>query len=471
MAEDATFLKIAVRKGLIDESEAKSYLRAFQVIRGQSAKRRDIADWLIHRGVLTEEACKLIRQQLSGSSKQPVVVFSMDSASRVRPREFAPPPPALDELDLTPVVDSGLAGSLKLSPLDSGFGGKFKSFGEYKIKHEIARGGMGAVYKVSHKEFGDNLALKVLLSKGQSNERQKRRFLREVETIQRIEHPGIVSIIDAGNVDGVDYLTMEFIDGRPFDELLKAKKLKLRDCLKIIRDMAIALDYAHKEGVIHRDLKPANVLIRKKGKKPVITDFGLAKDLLDSTVLSRTGTVIGTPRYLSPEQVMAEHEKIGPTTDIYALGVVLYECLTGIRPFDADSVESLYQKIEDEPPVHPCEVDPEVPKDLANIALKAMHKKQKRRYQRGKEMARDLEIYLKTGSVKVRRGKDSASTRFQEMVSGAKSEAKQNTLVWVLAAIFVALFLFIAVFFTVRSQSTSGGFDHTTLPDKLDKDN
>lgn len=396
MKEEVGFLKLLVKKGLIDEDEAKSYYRAFQLVR-QHGQSQSLPAWLVKRGLITEDQCRLLTAQFRAATRgvkaiNVPMVLPVDSNTG-NDKDSSDDPNA-----------QSLAETLKASPLDSrrkASRAKGMRFGKYRVRREIARGGMGAVYEVSHPKYGETLALKVLLSRSRANERQRKRFLREVETIQRLDHPGIIQVIDAGEIDNIGYLTMEYVEGKPMDEVLAEENLSRDELVRIVRDLALALDHAHQFGVIHRDLKPANVLIRSQSPTPVLTDFGLAKDLLDSSVLSRTGTVIGTPRYLSPEQVMAEHERIDPTTDIYALGVMLYEILTGVRPFDADSVESLYQKIESEPPAHPVDIHDDVPIGLAEICLKALSKRQCDRYQSGEDMAKDIDCYYEHGTVRV----------------------------------------------------------------------
>jgi serine/threonine protein kinase len=431
MSEEVHFLKLLVAKGLIDDDEAKSYFRAFQVVR-QHNQSRSLPEWLVKRGLISEDQSRLlVSQHRVQSQRGGMLVLPVESRSET------------EDSDDNDIHDQSLIACLKASPLDSrrkASRAKGMRFGKYRVKREIARGGMGAVYEVSHPEFGETLALKVLLSKGRNNERQQRRFSREIETIQRLDHPGVIHIIDAGDIDGIGYLTMEYIDGKPMDEVLADEELTRDQLVRIVRDLGVALDHAHQFGVIHRDLKPANVLIRKESNSPVVTDFGLAKDLLDSSVLSRTGTVIGTPRYLSPEQVMAEHEKIDPTTDIYALGVILYEILTGIRPFDADSVESLYQKIESEAPAHPLDLETDTPIALAEICLKALSKRQIDRYQSGVDMAADIDSFFECGEVDVQR----AGANFELRTIIAKiSKAVNNVPVPILTGVLGALLVFL----------------------------
>ena len=507
MDSDTRFLKKAIEHGIITKDEAESYHRAYEVVRrhGQS---KDLPEWLVSRGLITKAQRNAVKTAMGPppTRRKNTMVLQEDPASDripiAAPLPPPPPPPpgptiapritpqdvpkvgdedapvglfksddemlfkSDDEVELgddtapfddseddsgaTPTPDISLADCLKASPFTSrnkqASRPRGMRFGPYKVLREIARGGMGAVYEVKHDKLGGPFALKVLLSRNRATERQRRRFMREVETARRINHPGIVRIIDAGTTDGIDYLTMEFLRGRPLDDVLRDDDPPSeRRLAEIIRDLARALNRAHDEGVIHRDLKPANIIIRDDNGKPVVTDFGLAKDLLDDTVLSRSGTVIGTPRYLSPEQVMALHDKIGPTTDIYALGVILYEGLVGDRPFDADSVETLYQMIEDDPPIPPRDIDAKVSAELEFVCLKAMEKEQSDRYACGEDMAADLDSWLQTGRLLSEHGPEAEWQRKLRALKRTLTGPFADRVVLVLFVVFFLLFVALAV--------------------------
>ncbi len=268
-----------------------------------------------------------------------------------------------------------------------------KIFGQYEVIEEIASGGMGTVYKVRHTELDRILALKVLHEEEESPEKIKR-FLREADAAGRLKHPNIVGIYEVGVIDDRHFFTMDYIDGVPLSVLIKeSKNIELEDFLNITVELCRAVDYAHSHGIIHRDLKPANIIIDLKGH-PQITDFGLAKVLDTQTRLTKSDTIIGTPFYMAPEQTRGENDRINVATDIWALGVMLYEMTTKKLPFTGRSSIELYHKINHSEPVSPKKVIPTVPREIDYITLKAMSKEMEDRYKSANQMADDLEKYL-----------------------------------------------------------------------------
>ncbi len=268
-----------------------------------------------------------------------------------------------------------------------------KNFGKYEILEEIASGGMGTVYKARHLELDQIVALKVLHEEEETPDRIKR-FQREADAGGRLKHPNIVGIYDVGAVEDRHYFSMDFIDGVPLSDLIReSKNIDLEDFLNIAVELIRAVDYAHKQGIIHRDIKPANILIDLEGH-PQITDFGLAKIMDTHTRLTKSDTIIGTPFYMSPEQTRGENEQIGPQTDIWALGVVLYEMVTKKLPFLGKSSIELYHKINHDEPVPPHKIIDHIPKEIEYIIAKAMSKEVEDRYESAELMADDLEKYL-----------------------------------------------------------------------------
>ena len=221
------------------------------------------------------------------------------------------------------------------------------TFGKYLLLEEIARGGMGVVYKAKQKDVKRIVALKVMKHIDSFDRKKLARFQHEIATAGKLNHPNIVAIYDAGEINNTYYFTMEFIKGKTLLEVIEAKKISTNASLRIIEKIARAVHYAHQEKIIHRDLKPANIILDSK-YEPHITDFGLAKDTTSDKRLTQTGQAIGTPFYMSPEQV--EAKQVGSETDIYSLGVMLYQALTGKLPFSADSLVELYSKILTEVP-------------------------------------------------------------------------------------------------------------------------
>ena len=266
-------------------------------------------------------------------------------------------------------------------------------FGQYQIIEEIASGGMGTVYRARHRDLGRIVALKVLHEEEQTPDRIKR-FRREAEAAGRLKHPNIVGIYEVGAVDGRHFFAMDCIDGIPMSTLIKGRKhVELEDYLNIAAELSHAVHYAHEQGVIHRDLKPANVIIDMEGH-PQITDFGLAKILDTHSRLTKSDTIIGTPFYMAPEQTRGENDRIGAQTDIWALGVVLYEMLTKKLPFIGRSSIELYHKINHAEPIPPRKITPSLPREVEYITMKALAKEPEERYSSAESMAEDIEKYL-----------------------------------------------------------------------------
>ena len=266
------------------------------------------------------------------------------------------------------------------------------NFGNYILVEEIARGGMGVVYKARQKGIDRLVALKVMRQLDAVANEQIARFQREIATVGKLSHPNIVAIYDAGSIGATHYFTMEYIAGETFTDTIKRQKGKTRQLVEIIEKVARAIHHAHSHNIIHRDLKPANILIDANGE-PHVTDFGLAKDMSRNTRLTQTGATLGTPYYMAPEQIESQSDLIGPATDIYALGVILYEALSGKLPFVADSLGQLYAKILSEPPTPLRKHAASVPSALEWITLKAMAREIRWRYSSAKAMADDLKRF------------------------------------------------------------------------------
>ena len=265
------------------------------------------------------------------------------------------------------------------------------NFGSYEIICEVARGGMGIVYKAKQRPLNRIVALKVLLSGGAASEIEIQRFRREAESAGALQHPNIVSIYEIGENDGYHYFTMDFVAGDTLQELIK-KKARRKKLLQTMEKVARALDHAHQREVVHRDIKPSNIIVSPEWE-PKITDFGLAKKLDANTVLTENGATLGTPFYMAPEQTLGSKD-VDHRVDIYAMGVILYEILTNRLPFTAGTLVDLYHKIVEEDPIPPTKLSHKVDKELEIICLKAMEKDPKRRYQKANEFADDMKRYL-----------------------------------------------------------------------------
>jgi serine/threonine protein kinase len=267
-----------------------------------------------------------------------------------------------------------------------------EKFGEYELISEVARGGMGVVYRARHVALGRIVALKMILAGRLADQEDVDRFHREAEAAARLQHPNIVAIFDVGAVDGQHYFTMEFIEGTSLAKRVSTSPLPSRVAAEYVRKIARAMHHAHKQGIIHRDLKPSNVLLDAEDE-PHITDFGLAKRISGDRGKTRTGTVLGTPSYMAPEQAQGRRD-IGPAADIYSLGAILYELVTGRPPFAAETpLDTALQVLHNEP-VPPRLLNPGIDHDLETICLKCLQKDPLARYATAEAMAQDLQRYL-----------------------------------------------------------------------------
>ncbi|WP_372366971.1 serine/threonine-protein kinase [Candidatus Uabimicrobium sp. HlEnr_7] len=276
-----------------------------------------------------------------------------------------------------------------------------KHFGSYDIISEIARGGMGVVYKAWDDRLKRTVALKVLRQWECPSVEETQRFLREARLAASLQHPNIVNIYDADAINGVNYFTMDYVEGEPLSLYLKEKQLTYSENLRIIHDIALALEYAHSKNVIHRDVKPGNIMIDKNGT-PQLTDFGLAKALnADSVFITQSGKTMGTPAYMSPEQACGK-DTIDARSDIYSLGAILYEMITGQPPFSGESFGLVIADVISKEPKKPSRINPYLPPDIEIISLKAMSKELEHRYSSAKEMADDINRYLFGESIKAK---------------------------------------------------------------------
>ena len=259
----------------------------------------------------------------------------------------------------------------------------------HEVEAVLGRGGMGVVYKARHLRLNRPVAVKMMLAGGYAGRSGLLRFLREAEALAGLRHPNIVQVHEVGDLDGLPYFTMEYVEGGSLGQSLAGTPQPARQASALVETLAGAVHAAHQGGIVHRDLKPANVLLTANGT-PKITDFGLARRMDGEHDLTWTGTPIGTPSYMAPEQADGMSRPIGPAVDIYALGAILYELLTGRPPLRAaTAAETMLQVISQEP-VPPSRLNPNVPRDLETICLKCLHKDPQRRYATAAALAEDL---------------------------------------------------------------------------------
>jgi hypothetical protein len=262
----------------------------------------------------------------------------------------------------------------------------------YEIMDELGRGGMAVVYRAVQLSLQRPVALKMILSGAQASAAEVARFRIEAEAVARVRHPHIVQIFEVGAYERWPYLALELLEGGSLAALLKTTTFAPRAAAALVEKLARAVDAAHQQDIVHRDLKPGNVLLTKEGE-PKIGDFGLAKRLDSDAALTRSGALIGTPSYMAPEQAEGRG-RVGPPADIYALGAILYELLTGRPPFlGENSVDVIHRVLSDEP-IAPRKLVAGVPRDLETICLKCLEKDPRRRYATADALADDLRSFL-----------------------------------------------------------------------------
>jgi predicted Ser/Thr protein kinase len=259
----------------------------------------------------------------------------------------------------------------------------------HEMQEVLGHGGMGIVYRARQKALGRVVAVKMML--GALGPDESKRFRAEAKALATLQHPHVVQVFEAGEADGRLYLVMEHVPGGSLAQQLLGVPLHWRRAAELVAVLASAVQHAHERGVVHRDLKPANVLLADDGT-PKIADFGLAKLLGADSGQTRTGAVVGTPSYMAPEQ--AEGKEVGTAADVYALGAILYECLTGRPPFQSDSAIQTLQQVCGQDPVPPARLNPNVPADLETVCLKCLEKEPANRYASASELADDLRRVL-----------------------------------------------------------------------------
>jgi serine/threonine protein kinase len=288
-----------------------------------------------------------------------------------------------------------------------------------EVLEELGRGGMGIVYKARQERPARLVALKVILAGSEAEPERRARFLAEADATARLQHPGIVQVYEAGEHAGLPYLALEYVAGGTLADRLRAGPLPPLEAAGLLEAVARAIAHAHRHGVVHRDLKPGNVLLAEgrdappdggaagekgkppaAGRSPKVTDFGLAK--LERTDLTATGAILGTPSYMAPEQAGGAPREVGPPADVYALGAILYECLTGRPPFQGVNVLETLVQVRGQEPVPVRQLQAGVPRDLETITLKCLQKEPHRRYASADELADDLARLLAGRPVRAR---------------------------------------------------------------------
>ena len=305
-------------------------------------------------------------------------------------------PPAPDR----PLSAGTVFGETESAPVATGVG-EARMFGDYELLEEIARGGMGVVYRARQRSLDRLVAVKMLLFGPHASADLIRRFKTEAVAAGALHHPNIVAVHEVGLRDGRHYIVMDYVDGPNLAQLVKDRPPPARQAARYLRTIAEAVHHAHEHGVLHRDLKPSNVLMDARDQ-PRVTDFGLARRLDTDLSLTVSGQVLGSPNFMPPEQVTGAGAKVGRRSDVYGLGATLYHLLTGRPPFQGESLQATLHQVLTAEPVSPRLLNPGVPRDLETICLKCLDKEPARRYATAQELADELGRFLRDEPIQAR---------------------------------------------------------------------
>jgi serine/threonine-protein kinase len=272
----------------------------------------------------------------------------------------------------------------------------------YEVEVELGHGGMGIVFRARHLRLNRLVAVKMMLAGAYAGPLERERFRCEALAVAALRHPNIVQVHDVGEHEGRLYFTMEYVAGGSLAHKLAGQPQAARRAAELVATLAGAVQCAHVNGIIHRDLKPSNILL-ELDDTPKITDFGLARRVAGGAELTVSGARVGTPSYMAPEQAQGKSSAIGPAVDIYALGAILYEILTGRPPFRAETATETQRQVIEEEPAAPSRLNAKVPRDLETICLKCLHKAPARRYASAADLAADLGRFLEGKPIRARR--------------------------------------------------------------------
>ncbi len=275
-------------------------------------------------------------------------------------------------------------------------------FGDYELLEQIGRGGQGVVFRAHQKSLNRIVALKVIGLGRWATEAHLKRFRLEAEAAARLEHPGIVPIYEVGERDDSCYFSMRFVEGGQLDAILKRESMPIRQAAELIAKIARTVHYAHEHRILHRDIKPGNILLDAKGE-PHLTDFGLARLVESESSVTHTLEVLGTPSYMAPEQAVGNNAAVSSVTDVYGLGAVFYQLLTGQPPFAGGTTYETIKLLLDTEPRPLRLLNPKIDRDLSTICLKCLEKDPQRRYSSALALAEDLDRWLKQEPIQARR--------------------------------------------------------------------
>jgi serine/threonine protein kinase len=273
--------------------------------------------------------------------------------------------------------------------------------GDYELLEEIGRGAQGVVFRARQKSLNRTVALKVISLGQWASKAHLKRFRREAEAAASLDHPSIVPIYEVGERDGSCYFSMKFVEGGQLDEVVRRTPMSIRQAVELIAKVARTVHHAHEHGILHRDIKPGNILLDAKGD-PHLTDFGLARLVESESSVTQTLDVLGTPSYMAPEQAVGNNAAVSSATDVYGLGAVLYQLLTGHPPFAGGTTYETIKLLEDTEPRPPRLLNPKVDRDLSTICLKCLEKDPKQRYSSALALVEDLEHWLNHEPIQAR---------------------------------------------------------------------
>src|SRR5881394_3128410 len=274
--------------------------------------------------------------------------------------------------------------------------------GDYELLEEVGRGGQGVVFRARQKSLNRIVALKVISLGQWASKVHLQRFRLEAEAAARLEHPGIVPIHEVGERDASCYFSMKFVEGGQLDEVARREPIPIRRAVELIAKVARTVHYAHEHGILHRDIKPGNILLDQKGE-PHLTDFGLARLVESESSVTHTLDVLGTPSYMAPEQAVGNNAAVSSVTDVYGLGAVLYQLLTGHPPFAGGATYETIKLVLETEPRQPRVLNPKIDRDLSTICLKCLEKDPQRRYSSALALAEDLEHWLRHEPIRAHR--------------------------------------------------------------------
>jgi TolB-like protein len=306
-----------------------------------------------------------------------------------------------------------------------------RDFGDYELLEEIGRGGQGVVFRAWQRSLGRTVALKIIGAGQWATTAHLKRLRREAEAAAKLNHPGIVSVYEVGERDGTCYFSMRFVEGDPLDEVVSRGAISVRHAAELIAKVARTVQYAHEHGILHRDIKPGNILLDANGE-PHLTDFGLARLVEHGSTITGSLEVMGTPSYMAPEQAVGNNAAVGKTTDVYGLGAVLYELLTGQPPFSGGTTYETIRLLLDSEPRQPRLWNRKIDRDLSAVCLKCLEKNPRFRYSSALELAEDLERWLRHEPIRAKRS--GLFTRVRKWVQRNRIIAALIMLSFILAA-------------------------------------